>query len=182
MGGIIGMLLAARPGSPIGRLVVNDVGALIPKAAIERISAYVGQDPSFKSLDELEALVRQVLAPFGKLTNEQWRHLTETGSRQRPDGSWGFAYDPGIAAAFRKNPPADVNLWPIWDAITCPTLLLRGAQSDLLLRETALAMTRRGPRAQLVEFEDIGHAPTLMAEDQIKVVREFLLGAGTGNN
>lgn len=176
MGGIIGMLLASRPNSPIEKLVLNDVGTVIPKAALERIGAYVGQDPRFKTLEELEAMVRIVCAPFGPLTDAQWRHLTVTGARQHEDGSWGMSYDPGIAAPFRKGPLADVDLWQFWDTITCPTLLLRGAQSDLLLKETAAAMTQRGPRPRLVEFDGIGHAPMLMAGDQIEVVREFLLG------
>ena len=181
MGGIIGMLLASRPQSPIERMVVNDVGAMIPKAALDRIGAYVGKDPHLKSLAELEGLVRLVLAPFGPLTDAQWRHLTVTGARQRPDGSWGFAYDPGIATILQKSPPADVDMWPVWDAVSCPTLLLRGAQSDLLPKDVAVKMTQRGPRARLVEFDGIGHAPALMADDQIRVVREFLLEPRTGN-
>ena len=176
MGGIIGMLLASRPDSPILRLVLNDVGTLIPKAALERIGAYVGQDPRFRTLGELEAMMRIVCAPFGPLTDDQWRHLTETGAKQHEDGSWGLSYDPGIGIPFQKGPIADVDLWQFWDRIACPTLLLRGAQSDLLLKENAIAMTRRGPRPELVEFDGIGHPPMLMAGDQIKVVREFLLG------
>lgn len=175
MGGIIGMLLASRPNSPIERLVLNDVGAVIPKAAQERIGTYLGRDPRFRSLDELEALVRMVSASFGPLTDAQWRHLTVHGATQHEDGTWGFRYDPGIAIPFRKQPLADVDLWQYWDAITCPTLILRGAQSDLLLKETAAAMTGRGPRPQLVEFAGVGHAPMLMADDQIRVVREFML-------
>ncbi len=175
MGGVIGMLLASRPKSPIEKLVLNDVGTVIPKAALERIGAYVGRDPRFKTLDELEAMLRIVCAPFGPLTDAQWRHLTETGAKQHEDGSWGLCYDPGIAIPFQKGPLADVDLWQFWDTIACPTLLLRGAQSDLLLKETAMAMTQRGPRPKLVEFEGIGHAPMLMADDQIRVVRDFLL-------
>lgn len=175
MGGIIGMLLASRPKSPLEKLVLNDVGTVIPRAALERIGSYVGRDPRFKSLSELEAWLRIVCAPFGPLTDAQWRHLAETGTRQYEDRSWGLRYDPGIAIPFQKGPLADVNLWPLWDAITCPTLLLRGANSDLLLKDTALSMTQRGPRPELVEFEGIGHAPMLMADDQIKAVREFLL-------
>src|SRR5262249_15365500 len=175
MGGIIGMLLASRPKTPIEKLVLNDVGTLIPKAALERIAAYVGKDPRFKTFEELEAYVRLVSAPFGPLTNAQWKHLTETGAKRREDGSWGLCYDPGIAAAFQKRSVADVDLWTYWDAMSCPTLLLRGVKSDLLLRETAAAMTRRGPKPQLLEFDGIGHAPALMADDQVKVVRDFLL-------
>jgi pimeloyl-ACP methyl ester carboxylesterase len=175
MGGVIGMLLASRPQSPIERLVLNDVGTLIPKAALERIGSYVGKDPRFKSLAELEAMTRIICAPFGPLTDAQWRHLTETGAKQHDDGSWGLRYDPGIAVPFQKGPAADVDLWPLWDTIACPTLLLRGAESDLLLRETARAMTERGPRPRLIEFDGIGHAPMLMSADQVGVVREFLL-------
>jgi len=175
MGGVIGMLLASRPQSPIERLVLNDIGAIIPKAALERILAYIGKDPRFKSLEELETMMRLVLAPFGALTDAQWRHLAVTGAKQHADGSWSMCYDPGVAVPFQKSPPADVNLWQFYDAIRCPTLLLRGAQSDLLLKETAVEMTQRGPRAKLVEFDGIGHAPALMAGDQIKAVRDFLL-------
>jgi pimeloyl-ACP methyl ester carboxylesterase len=175
MGGIIGMLLASRPKTPIEKLVLNDVGTVIPKAAQERIAAYVGKDPRFKTFEELEAYVRFVGAPFGPLTNAQWRHLTETGAKRHEDGSWGLCYDPGIGIPFQKAPIADVDLWMYWDAITCPTLLLRGVQSDLLLRETAAAMTLRGPKPKLVEFNGIGHAPMLMADDQVKLVRDFLL-------
>jgi pimeloyl-ACP methyl ester carboxylesterase len=175
MGGIIGMLLASRPNSPIQKLVVNDVGTLIPKAALERIGAYVGKDPRFRTLEEMEAAVRLVSAPFGPLTDAQWRHLTVTGAKQHGDGSWGFCYDPGIAVPFRAQALADVDLWQYWDAITCPTLLVRGAHSDVLLKDTAAAMTRRGPRPRLIEFDGVGHAPMLMADEQIQVVRKFLL-------
>ena len=174
MGGIIGMLLAAQPQSPLGKLVVNDVGAVVPKAALERIAAYVGHDPRFKSFEELESYVRTVSAPFGSLTAGQWRHLTLHAAKRHADGTWGFCYDPGIAIAFRKGPIATVDLWSHWDRIACPTLLLRGAESDLLLRDDALAMTRRGPKPKLVEFQGVGHAPMLMAPDQIEVVQDFL--------
>ena len=175
MGGMLGMLLASRPKSPIRKLIVNDVGPFIPKEALGRIGAYVGKDPRFKSFPELEAYVRQVAAPFGPLTDAQWHHLTLHGAKQYEDGSWGLSYDPGIAAPFRTGTPADVDLWQYWDTISCPTLILRGAQSDLLLKRTAEEMQKRGPRPQLIEFEGVGHAPMLMADDQIKAVRDFLL-------
>ena len=177
MGGIIGMLLASQPKSPIERLVVNDVGMIVPRAALERIATYVGKDPRFPTFAELTAYVRTVSAPFGPLTDEQWHHLTLHSATQHPDGSWGFGYDPGIGAPFREKSLEDVNLLGVWDRIACPTLLIRGAESDLLPREVALQMTRRGPRAKLVEFPGVGHAPMLMAPDQIAVVREFLLEA-----
>lgn len=175
MGGIIGMLLASRQGSPIERLVVNDVGVIVPKAALERLATYVGKDPRFPSFEALVAYVRTVSAPFGPLTDDQWNHLAQHSARRHPDGTWGFAYDPAIGMPFRKGSLEDVNLLNFWDRITCPTLVLRGTESDLLPREVALQMTERGPRANLVEFEGIGHAPMLMATEQISVVRDFLL-------
>jgi pimeloyl-ACP methyl ester carboxylesterase len=175
MGGMLGMLLASRPNSPIRKLVVNDVGPLIPKASLERIATYVGKDPRFKSFAELEAYVRLVSAPFGPLTDAQWHHLTLHGAKQHADGTWGMCYDPDLAVPFRKGPQQDVDLWNYWDTITCPTLILRGAASDLLLKATAEEMQTRGPRARLVEFAGVGHAPMLMAPDQIKVVTDFLL-------
>lgn len=177
MGGIIGMLLASRPGSPIERLVVNDVGIIVPKAALARLAEYVGKDPRFASFAELAAYARTVSAPFGPLTDEQWDHLTRHTARQHADGSWGFRYDPRIGLPFRQSPLEDVNLLEFWDRITCPTLLIRGAESDLLPRDVALEMTRRGPRPKLAQFDGIGHAPMLMAPEQIAVVRDFLLEA-----
>jgi pimeloyl-ACP methyl ester carboxylesterase len=174
MGGLIGMMLAAQASTPIQKLVINDVGPLVPKAALERLAMYVGKAPSFESVDGYERYLRQVAAPFGPLTDEQWRHLAQTSSRRNDDGSIGPAYDPGIANAF-SGPLQDVVLWPLWDAISCPTLVLRGAQSDLLLSETASEMTRRGPKAQLKEFDGVGHAPALMVADQIDVVCDFFL-------
>ena len=176
MGGLIGMMLAAQPGSPITRLVINDVGPFIPKSALQRIASYVGGTPRFASLGSLEAHLRLICAPFGPLTDDQWHHLAVHSSRRYDDGTLGLTYDPSIAKPFAA-PLQDVTLWPVWDAIACPTLVLRGAQSDLLLRETAREMTCRGPKAQLVEFEGIGHAPMLMGADQFEVVREFLLSA-----
>jgi pimeloyl-ACP methyl ester carboxylesterase len=177
MGGILGMLLAASAQTPIERLVVNDVGALIPAASLQRLGTYVGKDPRFATYRELETYVRVVCAPFGPLTDAQWRHLTEHGAKQHGDGSWGMSYDPGIGIPLQKPQEeiADVDLWQHYEAIRCPTLLLRGAQSDLLLADTAAQMTQRGPKARLVEFDGIGHAPMLMAPDQIAVVRDFLL-------
>lgn len=175
MGGIIGMLLAALPGTPIRRLVLNDIGPFIPADGLRRLSTYVGSDPSFADLAALEADLRRIAAPFGPLAPADWRHLAQVSARRRPDGTLGYAYDPRIGDAF-KGERADVDLWATWDAIKAPTLVLRGADSDLLRHEDALAMTERGPRARLVELPGIGHAPALMAPDQIALVRDFLRG------
>lgn len=173
MGGLIGMLLAAQPNSPIRRLVMNDVGPFIPKASLERLSTYVGKPVSYDSFEALEQYIRVVSATFGPLTDAQWRHLTETSARRKDDGRWGTNYDPAISLPF-SGPIADVVLWSFWDQVRCPTLVLRGKDSDLLLSETAREMTTRGPKAKLVEFPGIGHAPMLMEQSQIAVVREFL--------
>jgi pimeloyl-ACP methyl ester carboxylesterase len=175
MGGLIGMLLAAQPHTPIRKLVVNDVGPFIPREALGRIAQYVGQAPDFANLDEMERYIRTVSAPFGPLSDAQWRHLTVHAARQRADGRVEFAYDPGIAEPFRDAARGNVDLWPVWEQLRCPVLILRGVDSDLLRHEDALAMTRRGPRAELVEFAGIGHAPMLMAPDQIAAVRDWLL-------
>ena len=176
MGGMMGMFWAATPGSPIRRLILNDIGPFIPKAALERIADYVGADPHFPDLDAVEQYLRTVHAPFGDLSDAQWRHMAAHGARPLGGGGFGLAYDPAIGNAFSGDATDDVDLWEIWDRITCPVLVLRGAESDLLTRETAEEMTRRGPKARLIEFAGCGHAPALMAAEQIAAVREWLLG------
>lgn len=176
MGGLLGIIMAAMPKNPIRKLVVNDAGMLVPKAALERLALYVGKDPRFATLDALEAHVRHISAPFGALNDEQWRHLTVHSAKQHADSTWGFRYDPAIANAF-SGELNDIDLSAYWDAVRCPTLLLRGADSDILLRATAEAMTQRGSKATLVEFQAVGHAPMLMSDEQVTTVRDFLLQA-----
>ncbi|HEY8015793.1 MAG TPA: alpha/beta hydrolase [Dongiaceae bacterium] len=171
MGGLIGMTLAAQPGTPIRRLVLNDVGPFIPRQALGRIGDYVGKDPRFADLASLEAYLRLIHARVGVMDDAAWQHFAEFGHRRLPDGSYGLAYDPAIAAAFAAGPAGDVDLTQIWNAITCPVLLLRGAESDLLLAETAQMMTAK---AELVEFPGIGHWPPLMMPAQIEAVRGWL--------
>ncbi len=174
MGGTLGVLMAALPRNPIRRLVINDVGPILPKAAAERIVAYVGVEVSFPSIEAMEAALRKIYSVFGPMTEAQMRKLTEDSAGRRPDGSFGFAYDPHIADAFKTTPVTEVNLWPFWDAVTCPILLLRGAVSDVLPRDVADEIIRRKANAELVEFAGIGHAPPLLSEDQIATVRDFL--------
>jgi pimeloyl-ACP methyl ester carboxylesterase len=173
LGGLIGRFLAASPDSPIRSLVMNDVGPVLPRAAVERIAGYVGTDARFDSLAALEAHLRQVHAPFGPLTDAQWAHLAAHGHRRRADGSYALAYDPAIGANLRQA-VRDWDFWEVWDKIACPVLVLRGALSDLLSAGVAAEMTRRGPKAELATFEGIGHAPALMAEDQIETLRRWL--------
>ncbi|MEO6929418.1 MAG: alpha/beta hydrolase [Casimicrobiaceae bacterium] len=173
MGGLLGIVLAAQRESPLARLVVNDVGPVLEPAALARIATYVGHEPSFASYADIAAYIRQVSAPFGNLGVEGWEHVTRSNVRQHADGRWYLAYDPGIAVPFR-DAAAPPDLWPLWDAIRCPTLVLRGAQSDLLSRATADAMTSRGPRARVHEFAEVGHAPMLIDSAQVEVVARFL--------
>lgn len=181
MGGLIGMGLAAQQSTPISRLVLNDVGPVVTATSIARIGEYLGKAPRFDSFEQAEGFVRFVSASFGPLTPSQWRQLTVHTVRQAGDGKFEFIYDPAIAVPFQEMMAAgggkDMELWPMYDAISCPTLLLRGAESDLLTRETAQQMTQRGPKATLVEFHGVGHAPVLMDVEQISPLREFLLSA-----
>jgi pimeloyl-ACP methyl ester carboxylesterase len=179
MGGLIGMALASQPETPITRLVLNDVGPVIAAVSLGRIGEYLGSAPRFDGIEQAEAFVRFVSATFGSFSDAQWRHLTVHVTRTAADGKVEFAYDPGIAQPFREMQAAsegkDIELWPLYDGIACPTLLLRGVASDLLTHDTALQMSERGPRAKLVEVPGVGHAPMLMDAAQVAPVREFLL-------
>lgn len=180
MGGLIGMALASQPETPITRLVLNDVGPVITASSLERIGTYLGAAPRFDSIEQAEAFVRFVSATFGSFSNEQWRHLTVHVTKTASDGKIEFAYDPGIAESFREMLAAsdgkDIELWPLYDGIACPTLLLRGETSDLLTHDAALQMAGRGPRASLVEVPGVGHAPMFMDAGQVAPVWKFLLG------
>lgn len=175
MGGLIGMFFAAQPKSPLRRLVINDVGPFIPKAALARIGTYLGQNNRFANLAEADTHFRSVHAPFGPLSDADWALITEHSVQADGEGGYRLRHDPAIATAFQKGPLEDVNLWPVWDAIAASPLVLRGAESDLLLAETAAEMTRRGAGAQVVEIQGCGHAPALMDPAQIAIVRDFLL-------
>jgi pimeloyl-ACP methyl ester carboxylesterase len=179
MGGLIGMFIASQEDAPVSRLVLNDVGPVITAGSLKRIGEYVGRAPKFDTFDDAEKYIRLVAAPFGNLTDAQWRHLTEFSLRQAGNGQLEMRYDPGIGEPFRQALIfQDVNLWPIYDRIHCPTLVVRGADSDLLAPETLQAMAARGPRPQTVEIANVGHAPMFMDATQIAIVREFLLAGG----
>ncbi|MCC6211683.1 MAG: alpha/beta hydrolase [Burkholderiales bacterium] len=176
MGGLIGMTLAMQPATPIARLVLNDVGPVVNKAAIERIASYIGLAPAFADFAAAEKYVRAVIATFGAHSDAEWRFLAEAVLRANADGTFRMHYDPKIAEPFRAAlPEKDLEFWPLWDAIRCPVLVLRGAQSDVLRAETCGQMQQRGPKARVVEIAGVGHAPTLMHDDQIELVRDFLL-------
>ncbi len=176
MGGLVGMALAALPGNPVEKLVLNDAAPVIGRAALDRIGTYVGQDRRFESFEEGEKYVRAISAPFGPHSDAQWRFLAETWLRRQEDGSWRPHYDTRIAEAYRASmPEKDLELWTLYDAVRCPTLLVRGEHSDLVSAQVAAEMTRRGPKAKVAEIRGVGHAPTLLHSDQIAVVRDFLL-------
>ena len=173
MGGLIGMLLASEANTPIRRLVVNDVGPLLPRAALQRIGAYIGQSPVFEDLESVERYLREIYSPFGDLTDENWRHLAHYSAQTVANNKLRLAFDPAIAQAFLAV-NQDVDLWWAYDRVRCPVLLLHGLDSDVLPASIAQEMTRRGPRAELVEFPGIGHAPALMNPTQIAIVADFL--------
>jgi pimeloyl-ACP methyl ester carboxylesterase len=177
MGGAIGIKLASRTNGRLAgrirRLVLNDNGPQLAQAAIERIRSYAGNPAAFARVSELEAYFRTVYRPFSALSDAEWTKLTETSTRRLPDGRVTPHYDPAMARQF-VNFPRDYDLWPEYDAIDVPVLVLRGAQSDLLLADAAAAMTARGPRARLVEIAGCGHTPSLNVPEQIALVADFL--------
>lgn len=176
MGGFIGMALASQTGTPVSRLVLNDAGPVVSRASLERIAAYVGLTPAFPTIEKAEEYVRAISQPFGPHSDAQWRFLAETWVRKDADGQWRPHYDPRIAEPFKAAmPEQDLAFWEVYEAVRCPTLVLRGAESDVLSRETAREMARRGPKARVEEILGVGHAPTLMHADQIAIVRDFLL-------
>ncbi|MDO5624529.1 MAG: alpha/beta hydrolase [Pseudomonadota bacterium] len=186
MGGVIGLLLAGTPGlplpAPVGRLVLNDVGPRIEWAALARIGQYLGHQGPFASVEEGAASLRQTAQAFGPHTDAEWLALSRPMLRPHPDGGWHLHYDPALASAYAAVTPeamaqGEAALWQLYDQLTARVLLLRGAESDLLSPATAQAMTERGPRAQLAEFAHVGHAPTLVAAEQVRTVLDFLLPA-----
>lgn len=184
MGGLIGLGLAGQPQLPwpIRKLVLNDVGPVLEWRALQRIGNYLGEPLRFDSVEQAADALRLISAGFGPHTREQWLALTRPMLKPTADGqAYTLHYDPAIAVPFRSITPessarGEALLWQLYDAVTADTLLLRGADSDLLSVQTAQAMTRRGPRARLVEFAGVGHAPMLVVPDQVQVVCDFLLG------
>ena len=175
IGGLIGLVLAAMPGSPIRRLVLNDIGSFIRKEALEEIKAYLGKTPTFANIDDVVAYMREINNQVGELSDAQWLHIAETSVRRADDGSsFVLCYDPLIAKPFEVMASADVDMWEYWDAVKCPVLVLHGLKSALLESDTVAQMKARHGDCKVVEWPNCGHAPSLMQGDQIRVVREFL--------
>ncbi len=177
MGGLIGMILAIQPNVlvPIKKLVLSDIGPLIPAVALRRIADYVGKDPRFDSFEAFKNYMKAISVSFGPLTEEQWNHMAIHSAHQYEDGSYGFRYDPRIAISFKEHEIQDIYLWEQWDQLKVPTLVLRGMQSDVLTIETAAQMQARGAKAKVVELPGVGHAPMIMDDQQIQIVRDFIL-------
>jgi pimeloyl-ACP methyl ester carboxylesterase len=185
MGGLMGMMLAAKRNSPIRRLVLNDVGPLVPWPALIRLKkVHSAPHKGFATLEDVERHLRETCTTFGPLSDAQWRHVARHSAARGADNRYVLTFDPAIITHMRPGSVAGVefgseflsgvDLWPTYDVIKCPTLVLRGEESDLLLKKTAQEMTTRGPHAALIEFPGIGHAPWLMSDSQIKAVRDFL--------
>ena len=187
MGGLIGMVIGAQPDTalpaPLRRLVLNDVGPTIQWQALQRIGQYLGNAPRFTSVAQAAQAMWAISTSFGPHTPEQWLALSAPMVKPMTDAQGGVAlhYDPAIAVPFRAiteeaAAAGEKVMWQLYDVIRAKTLLLRGADSDLLTPGTAQAMTERGPKARLVEFAGVGHAPTLVAADQVAWVVDFLFG------
>jgi pimeloyl-ACP methyl ester carboxylesterase len=179
LGGHVGMLLAAGTGTPVRSLVLNDYGARISAEALRRIGAYLAKRWRFGSIDEVETHLREVYAPFGKLSDKQWLHLAQHAVVDDGSGNLRFHFDPGIAMRFAVPIFIDVVLWHLWDKIQCPVFILRGAESKLLSAHTVQEMLGRGPAAEAgmvrsAELAECGHAPALMDETQVALIKDFL--------
>ncbi|MAN79131.1 MAG: alpha/beta hydrolase [Rhodospirillaceae bacterium] len=174
MGALLGMIMAAGPGTPVDRLLMNDAGPVVTKDSLQRIAAYLGAAPEFVDLAAAEAYIRQVHAPFGPLTDDQWMHLARHSVSRRDDGRYALKYDPAIAVPFQGAVDEDLVLWPVWDAIQCPVTVIRGAQSDLLRPDTLAEMQARGPKTTAHEIPGVGHAPALMSAAQLDLVAAWL--------
>lgn len=172
MGGIIGMMIAAQPQSPIRRLILNDIGPFVPAKSMKRIRTYLKVSPKFKSLKVAETLFRLIFAPFGHMTEEQWKHLVKYSLIKQQNGSFILARDPAIGRSILLK--EDVNLWPLWHQIRCPVLLLRGEKSDILSPEVVEQMKQTKPDLQVVEIPNVGHAPTLADPTQIEIIKSWL--------
>jgi len=176
LGGLIGIVMAGLPDTPIRRMVINDIGPYLPWSGLARIGSYVSSAPGdFASLEEAESYLRDVLAPFGDLLDEHWAHLTcHSVSWHEDRQRFVMLCDREIVRAFRNPWHYSLDLWKYWTAIKLPMLVIRGAESDLLPSDLARTMERRSVFAKIHEIEGCGHAPPLMSAEQIKVVADFL--------
>jgi len=177
MGGLLGLLLAARAHCPIAiqALVISDIGPFIPATTLKPFADYVGKSPKFNDLNELEGYLRRLSAASGEITDAQWHHLAKHNARRYADGTVGLRYDPAISICFRPDIVKDIDLWTYWDHLDIPVLVLRGKESDILPAPLAIKMSERHTDTEIIELEGVGHAPLLIDSRQIQMVRNFLL-------
>jgi pimeloyl-ACP methyl ester carboxylesterase len=175
MGGIIGMMVSAVLPGVISKLVLNDIGPFIPKESLQKIAKYVGIVPEFSNLEQAEKHLRMILSAFGIKKDEDWQYITKNSVMVKDDGKLTLAYDPAIASVFSaaKN-INDFDIWSVWTLITSKVLILRGKNSVTFRSQTAEMMLKTKPQATLIEFDNVGHAPALMEEDQIKTICNWL--------
>ncbi|MEQ9556092.1 MAG: alpha/beta hydrolase [Rhodospirillales bacterium] len=174
MGALLGMIMAAGPGTPVERLLMNDAGPVVTKESLQRIATYLSTAPDFADMAEAESYFRLVHAPFGPLTDDQWAHLTRHSVREGANGRYVPKYDPAMAKPFEGAVSNDLVLWPVWDAIRCPVTVIRGTLSDLLRANTLAEMQTRGPKTTAHEIPGVGHAPALMDAGQLDLIAAWL--------
>ncbi len=176
MGGLMGMILASQPNTPIRKLVLNDVGPFASRESQLNICKYAGNDDRFKTFDEVVAYFKNLYASWGKVSENHWQSISRQSSRLLEDGTYGLAYDPGILAPLKENLDAirDIDIWPIFEAIQIPMLLLHGAESTILPAALVEEMKKRNKNLEVVDIPDVGHAPSLMEDSQVKLIRDWL--------
>jgi len=172
-GGILGMMFAARDVTPVRRLILNDTGAFVSSESIKRFIDNIENTVSFKNLNEASIYFRTVYSGFGALDDADWSDFIIRSVNREANGSYSLHYDPEVIESL-KNIPGDIDLWDIYNKIQCPVLLLRGENSDVLSKSTAERMTQTGPKAQLIEFKNCGHAPSLMNSEHIIAISNWL--------
>jgi pimeloyl-ACP methyl ester carboxylesterase len=175
LGGLLGIKIAGEAHKPIRRLILNDVGPTVPKPALDFIHSVISQTYKFKNLEAMEKRMRETRGlTWGPVTDDQWKAMARDNARPLPGGSITYSYDPAIAVIFETQPIGDTDLWPYWDDIVAPTLLIHGAKSVILTKDIVKEMKDRMPAMDYVVFKDAGHVPSLMAPDQIEVIRQWL--------
>ncbi len=174
LGGIIGMMLAAQPNSPIKSLILNDIGMIVPSMALNRLETYARNDRAFSSFEEARSYFQTILSPFGPMRPEHWDHIARYGTKQDETGQFRLTYDPAIGQSFMNEATPSLHFESYWQAISCPILVLHGEESDFLLPEIITKMLYFQPTAKIVNIPQSGHAPSLMIPEQIRIIEEWL--------
>jgi pimeloyl-ACP methyl ester carboxylesterase len=175
LGGLLGIRMAGMENSPIKRLIINDVGPVVPVAALDYIHTVISKKYYFDTIADMEKKLRETRGlTWGPMKDEHWHHMAEHNARGLPDGRITYSYDPQIAVVFENSPIGDVDLWKHWGDIQCPVMLIQGADSLLLTDEIIADMRKSGPDFDLCVFEGCGHVPSLWADNQIEAIRSWL--------